>query len=87
MRTLTCTALLFLGATSASAAPAPLPLTFVEDLPLPGNATRFDYQSIDAANRRLYIAHLGDSSVVVFDLDAKKVIHEVPVVRRDVGDA
>jgi DNA-binding beta-propeller fold protein YncE len=49
----------------------------VADVPLPGDASRFDYQSIDTVNRRLYIAHLGDSSLVVFDLDAQKVIHEV----------
>jgi DNA-binding beta-propeller fold protein YncE len=45
---------------------------------LPGEATRFDYQWLDTTNRRLYIAHLGDSSLVVFDLDSGKVIHEVP---------
>lgn len=66
------------GVAAAPAKPPPLPLTFVEDLPLPGHATRFDYQWLDAANRRLYIAHLGDSSLVVFDLDSRKVIHEVP---------
>jgi DNA-binding beta-propeller fold protein YncE len=44
---------------------------------LPGHPTRFDYQWIDAANRRLFIAHLGDSSLLVFDLDAQRVIHEV----------
>jgi DNA-binding beta-propeller fold protein YncE len=70
-------AVLALGVTPATAKPPPLPLTFVEDLPLPGDASRFDYQWLDAANRRLYIAHLGDSSLVVFDLDARKVIHEV----------
>ncbi len=58
-------------------APA-LPLSFVADLPLPGNPSRFDYQWVDAAHRRLYIAHLGDSSLLVFDLDGQQVIHEVP---------
>ena len=55
-----------------------LPLSFVADLPLPGNPSRFDYQWIDAAHRRLFIAHLGDSSLLVFDLDGQRVIHEVP---------
>jgi hypothetical protein len=55
-----------------------LPLSFVADLPLPGNASRFDYQWVDAASRRLFIAHLGDSSLLVFDLDAQRVTHEVP---------
>jgi DNA-binding beta-propeller fold protein YncE len=65
---------------SVKAAPpsAPLPLSLVADLPLPGGASRFDYQAIDADRRRLYIAHLGDSSLVAFDLDAQRVIQEVP---------
>jgi DNA-binding beta-propeller fold protein YncE len=72
----------------APAAPAPaatpaapassLPLSFVADLPLPGNPSRFDYQWIDATQRRLFIAHLGDSSLVVFDLDDQRVVREVP---------
>jgi DNA-binding beta-propeller fold protein YncE len=65
-------------APAAPSKPPPLPLTLVADLPLPGDPSRFDYQSIDPVNRRLYIAHLGDSSLVVFDLDGQKVIHEVP---------
>jgi DNA-binding beta-propeller fold protein YncE len=54
-----------------------LPLTQVADLPLPGHASRFDYQWLDPTHRRLYIAHLGDSSLVVFDLDGQRVIKEV----------
>jgi DNA-binding beta-propeller fold protein YncE len=53
------------------------PLTAVADLPLPGHASRFDYQWLDPVNRRLYIAHLGDSSLLVFDLDGQRVIQEV----------
>jgi DNA-binding beta-propeller fold protein YncE len=72
-------AIVALGASAAAPAkPAPLPLSFVADVPLPGGPTRFDYQWVDAVNRRLYIAHLGDSSLVVFDLDAQRVLHEVP---------
>jgi DNA-binding beta-propeller fold protein YncE len=54
-----------------------LPLTLVADVPLPGHASRFDYQAVDTVNRRLYIAHLGDSSLVVFDLDGGRVIQEI----------
>jgi DNA-binding beta-propeller fold protein YncE len=70
---------LALGLFVAGAPPAArtLPLTPVADLPLPGHSTRFDYQAIDPVNRRLYIAHLGDSSLVVFDLDGQRVIQEV----------
>jgi DNA-binding beta-propeller fold protein YncE len=66
---------LALAALPADAGPSPLPLTLVADVPLPGGATRFDYQWIEG--RRLYIAHLGDSSLVVFDLDAQRVVQEV----------
>lgn len=55
-----------------------LPLDPVADVPLPGSASRFDYQAVDPVNRRLYIAHLGDSSLVVFDLDGHRVVQEIP---------
>jgi DNA-binding beta-propeller fold protein YncE len=55
-----------------------LPLNWVADVVLPGSASRFDYQAIDPVNRRLYVAHLGDSSLLVFDLDAARVIQEIP---------
>src|SRR5262249_1618721 len=76
-------AMLVLGASAIARAPAapakppPLPLSFVADVALPGDPSRFDYQSIDTTNRRLYIAHLGDSSLLVFDLDGQRVIHEI----------
>jgi DNA-binding beta-propeller fold protein YncE len=56
---------------------AVLPLSHVADVPLPGNASRFDYQAIDPVGRRLYIAHLGDSSLVAFDLGSQRVVQEV----------
>jgi DNA-binding beta-propeller fold protein YncE len=76
-------AALVAAAASAPARAAPpatssLPLAAVADIPLPGGATRFDYQWIDADRRRLYIAHLGDGSLVVLDLDAQRVLAEVP---------
>jgi DNA-binding beta-propeller fold protein YncE len=49
-------------------------LTLVKDIPLPGKPTRFDYQSYDAKNSRLYISHMGDGDLVVFDTKAEKVI-------------
>ena len=55
-----------------------LPLSPVADVPLPGRASRFDYQAVDATNRRLYVAHLGDGSLLAFDLDGQRVIREVP---------
>ncbi|HXI57905.1 MAG TPA: YncE family protein [Polyangia bacterium] len=61
-------------ALSAGAAAGPLPIKLVQDLPLPGGPTRFDYQWVDSANGRLYIAHLGAASIDVFDLRAGKVV-------------
>src|SRR4051812_21772350 len=56
--------------------PARLSLTLVKDIPLPGSASRFDYQSVDPAAGRLYISHMGAGRLVVFDLDSSRVIGE-----------
>jgi YVTN family beta-propeller protein len=56
---------------------AKLPLRAVSDVPLSGNATRFDYQSLDAQSGRLYIAHLGDDMLTVFDTNTGKVVGDV----------
>ena len=61
------------------------PLRLVRDLPLPGPASRFDYQSIDPSNGRLYISHMNAGRVVVFDLDSSRVIAEVRGTPRVTG--
>ena len=43
------------------------PLRLVADIPMPGTAVRFDYQSLDPASGRLYIAHMNADQLVVFD--------------------
>jgi len=55
-----------------------LGLKFVADVPLPGGTSRFDYQSINETNRRLYLAHMGSDRVTVFGLDSQKVIKAIP---------
>jgi DNA-binding beta-propeller fold protein YncE len=57
-----------------------LPLKHVADAPLPGEASRFDYQSVDPSRRRLFIAHMGDGHVVVFDLARRRVVKDIPNV-------
>jgi YVTN family beta-propeller protein len=59
-----------------------LPATFftVRDVPLPGDTSRFDYESLDAASHRLYIAHLGAGTVPVFDITSGTMVGEVPDV-------
>ncbi|MEX3925085.1 YncE family protein [Paraburkholderia sp. BR10936] len=54
-----------------------LPLKHIEDVPLPGRASRFDYESYDPGRHLLFIAHLGDSEVVVFDTLASRVVARV----------
>ena len=69
-------AVLFAAPIAASA--AKIPLVTVEEAPLPGNATRLDYASIDPKTHELFIAHLGDSAVIVFDTANDKVIANIP---------
>lgn len=65
---------------AGSPASSRLPLTTVADVPLPGHATRWDYASLDAKRHHLFLAHLGDSAVVVFDTAQRKVIAIIPDV-------
>ena len=44
------------------------------DVPMPGPPVRFDYQSLDPAAGRLYIAHMNADQLVVFDTMARKVV-------------
>ncbi|MCG5077686.1 YncE family protein [Paraburkholderia tagetis] len=50
-----------------------LPLKHVADIALPGRTTRLDYASLDTRRNLLFIAHLGDSEVIVFDTRASRV--------------
>jgi DNA-binding beta-propeller fold protein YncE len=50
------------------------PLKKVADVPLPGRAVRFDYQSLDASHDRLYIAHMNADQLVVFDTKKREVV-------------
>src|SRR5262249_28077162 len=58
----------------AEPADAPAPLRLVADVPMPGPAVRFDYQSLDATTGRLYISHMNADQLVVFDTRARKVV-------------
>lgn len=59
---------------SAWAAAQEAPLRKVADVPLPGPAVRFDYQSLDASDGRLYIAHMNADQLVVFDTKKREVV-------------
>jgi DNA-binding beta-propeller fold protein YncE len=69
------------AAWTAPAAPMPravssanTPLAVVADVPLPGPAKRFDYQSFDSTSGRLYISHMRGDRLVVFDTRAQKLV-------------
>jgi DNA-binding beta-propeller fold protein YncE len=57
----------------------------VVDIPLPGPAVRFDYQTADTAANRLYISHMNAGELVVFDVKARKVISTVRDLPRVTG--
>lgn len=56
---------------------SPLPLKTIADLPLPGNANRLDYQTLDLRRHLLFIAHLGDSDVIVVDTASRRVVDTI----------
>src|SRR5205085_9853411 len=76
---------LFRGAVLTPAHAAALLLKTVADVPLPGGATRFDYQSFDPSTGRLYISHMGDGRLVVFDTKARKVTADLDGFRKVTG--
>ena len=49
----------------------------VADIPLGDATSRFDYQSLDGAAHRLYIAKMGSGKLVVFDLTQAKLASEL----------
>src|SRR6516164_9499539 len=49
-------------------------LRFVADVPLPGPPVRFDYQSLNSSDGRLYIAHMNADQLVVFDTKKREVV-------------
>jgi DNA-binding beta-propeller fold protein YncE len=51
----------------------PPALSTVVDVPLPGGATRFDYQSFDPKTKTLYLSHMGDGELVVFNTETRTV--------------
>ena len=66
---------------------ASLPLTKLADVSLPGGATRFDYQEIDAAKGRLVVAHMNANSVLILTLADGAVLGNVPNVSTPRGVA
>ena len=60
--------------TAAPSSKQSAPLKKIADVPLPGAAVRFDYQSLDPSHDRLYIAHMNAGQLVVFDVKTRAVV-------------
>ncbi|MDP9007849.1 MAG: YncE family protein [Pseudomonadota bacterium] len=68
------------AAAASNPAVPPLKLRSIADISLGGHPTRLDYASIDTARHLLFIAHLGDSEVIVFNTESKSVIARIAKV-------
>jgi len=65
-----------------SGPPGTLPLRTLSDVALSGGPTRLDYQSLDSASGRLYIAHLGSDLMTVFDVNKQTIVGDVKDLKR-----
>jgi DNA-binding beta-propeller fold protein YncE len=73
-------------APSSPTRPAPKAgLRLVREVPLPGPAKRFDYQSVDPASGRIYMNHMNAGRTIVFDADSAKVVTEIMDLPRATG--
>jgi DNA-binding beta-propeller fold protein YncE len=73
-------------APAATIQPAPKPgLKLVREIPLPGPANRFDYQSVDPSLGRIYMNHMNAGRTIVFDADSGRVVTEIADVPRATG--
>lgn len=78
MRRVAPAAAIFIAALSLPCSgAAQLPLTLVADVPLPGDSTRLDYQTLDESRHLLFVAHLGDGAVIVVDARTSHVVKVV----------
>lgn len=60
-------------------------LSLVREIPLPGPANRFDYQSVDPVAHRIYMNHMNAGRTVVFDTDSGRVLSEITDLPRATG--
>ncbi len=53
-------------------------LRHVATVPLPGPPVRFDYQNVDTAASRLYVAHMNAGTLLVLDTRARRAVADLP---------
>jgi putative Ca2+/H+ antiporter (TMEM165/GDT1 family) len=69
------------AAAAAAQAGNPLPLARVADVALPGDTSRYDYESLDPDRHLLFVAHLGASEVLVFDTRTRQIVKRIDGLR------
>jgi YVTN family beta-propeller protein len=84
---LICAGIVVLSLSGAFAEPEGPVLQLEAKIPLGNVAGRIDHTAIDLARHRLFIAELGNDTVSVIDLEAKKVVHRVGGLKEPQGVA
>ena len=72
------------GSSPGAAPPGPV-LSKVADIPLPGQPSRFDYQSLDPEAKRLYFSHMGDGELLVLNTATREIVAHLPGFPRTTG--
>jgi hypothetical protein len=85
--TLICAGIVALSISGAFAEPEGAVLQLEAKIPLGNVAGRIDHMAVDLARHRLFIAELGNDTVGVVDLEAKKVVHRVGGLKEPQGVA
>jgi DNA-binding beta-propeller fold protein YncE len=60
-------------------------LKLIREIPLPGPANRFDYQSFDPSTGRIYMNHMNAGRTIVFNADSERIVTEIVDVPRATG--
>src|SRR5260370_8933975 len=79
--------ILWAGLCPAAAQPSDSPLQLEGKIPLGAVRGRIDHMAFDLDRRRLFVAELGNDSVGVVDLDARKVVHRIGGLKEPQGGA
>jgi YVTN family beta-propeller protein len=76
----------FLSVVQSGAQPVdPEPLRLETKIPLGDVHGRIDHMAVDLVRNRLFVAELGNNSVGVVDLTARKVVHRIPELKEPQG--
>lgn len=66
-------------------APSSTGFRLTREIPLPGPANRFDYQSFDPTTGRLWMNHMNAGETIVFSTDSTKIVRVIGGVPRATG--